>query len=399
MYFYVSKILPMRTITGTLITFILLVVNTLGEHVSAQSAAMDQKKPALLFVGTYTDGKSQGIYLYQMDRTTGALSYVSVSPKTANPSYLVIHPNHKWLYAVNELGGSNDKYLGAVSAFRIDLAKKQLEFVNTVPSHGNYPCHISIDASGRYVFVANYGSGNIAMYPINKDGSLADASFTDQHRGKGPNANRQEGPHAHMIMQGFDPRFVYNTDLGMDKILVYKLDDVNAKLLPTDMDASAEPGSGPRHIAFHPNREWAYVVNELKGTIEVFSVDKLTGALTRFQDISTLAEGETREPGSADVHITPNGKYLYATNRGEISNIAMFAIDQESGKLRLLGHQSVKGKTPRNFVIDSSGTFVLVANQNSSNVVTFRIDQATGILKETGIETEIPNPVCLKFLE
>jgi 6-phosphogluconolactonase len=380
------------------ILFILLALSFFGRNETVTIPFSD-KTPILLFVGTYTDnGKSQGIYLYQMDKTTGALSFTGISAKTTDPSYLVIHPNHKWLYAVNELGSSNGKFLGEVSAFRIDLDKKQLVFLNTVSSHGSYPCHISVDHSGKFVMTANYGNGTVAVFPIQKDGSLAEASFVDQHQGKGPNAKRQEGPHAHMIMQGFDNRFVYSNDLGIDKILIYNIDTIHGKLTSAG-EVSTLPGAGPRHLIFHQNRKWAYVVNELKGTVEAFDVNKQTGALNRFQSISTLPEGETREPGAAAIHITPNGKFLYATNRAEINNIAMFAIDQESGRLRLLGHQSVKGKTPRNFVIDPSGTFVLVANQNSDNVVTFRIDPVTGLLKDTGIETAIPSPVCLKFLE
>jgi len=349
------------------------------------------KKP-VLFIGTYTEGgKSSGVYVYELDPVTGALNYVNVSPKTTNPSYLVIHPNHKWLYTVNELGGNNEKFTGAVSAFKLNMDKKELELLNTVPSHGNYPCYISVDKSGGYVMTANYGNGSVAVFPIKEDGSLSEASFIDQHQGKGPNVKRQEGPHAHMILQGFNDKIVYNTDLGVDKVYVYNID--------TDYNYSAQPGAGPRHLAFHPNEKWVYLVNELNGSVEVCSVDKKTGALTRFQIISTLPKGETGEPGSADIHITPNGKYLYATNRAEINNIAMFAIHPETGELKLLGHQSAKGKTPRNFAIDPSGTFLLIANQKSDNIVVYRIDQKNGLLLETGKEANVPSPVCIKFFE
>ena len=384
-----------------IITLLGLMTIVLSAFVSdGRTNTLKDKNSSLVFVGTYTDGgKSEGIYLYQMDNSTGALSFTGISAKTPNPSYLVIHPNKKWLFSVNELGSKEDKYIGTVSSFSIDLEKKQLNHINTVLSHGNYPCHISIDKSGKYVMVANYGNGSIAMYPINKDGSLSEASFVDQHRGKGPNAERQEGPHAHMITQGFDNRFVYNTDLGMDKIMIYKMDDTNGSLTLTNYDASAKPGAGPRHMAFHDNKNWLYVVNELNGTIEAFMIDKLNGALTRFQVISTLEAGDTRFPGSADIHISPNGQFLYATNRSEINTIAMFSIHPESGMLTMLGHRSVKGKTPRNFVIDPSGKFLLVANQNSNNIVTFQIDPVTALLKETGLETTVPSPVCLKFME
>lgn len=386
--------------TKVILSIILAFFSLISFRKDKSSNLLNRDENPLLFVGTYTDdGKSEGIYVYRMDKNTGALSYVSVLPKTANPSFVAIHPNHKWIYAVNELSGNKDQYTGTVSAFRMNLETMQFELMNTVPSHGNNPCHISVDKTGRYVMVANYGNGSVAIYPLKDDGSLAEASFIDQHRGTGPNTKRQEGPHAHMITQSSDPRFVYNTDLGNDNIYVYKLDTVNGKLLPTDVNYSAQRGAGPRHLAFHPNQKWAYCVNELNGTIEASLIDKTTGALVHQQTISTLSKDEKREPGSADIHITPNGKFLYATNRGEINNIAMFTINQKNGRLQLLGHQSTKGKTPRNFAIDPSGTFLLIAHQNTSNVVTFRIDPQTGILKETGIETTIPNPVCLKFLE
>jgi len=389
----------MKTILAILVTLIFLITNISGKDKDPMDSDAKKEGPIFLFIGTYTDpGKSQGIYIYQMDRVTGELRKVGVSDKTVNPSYLVIHPNHKWLYAVNELGENNGKFLGGVSAFRIDLDKKKLEFINSVSSRGSYPCHISVDHTGKFVMTANYGNGTVAVFPIRKDGSLAEASFVDQHQGKGPNEKRQQGPHAHMIMQGFDHRFVYSNDLGIDKILVYKIDTVRGKLVSCG-EVPTMPGAGPRHLVFHPDRKWAYTVNELNGTIEAFTVDKGTGLLNRFQVISTLEKGETREPGSAAIHITPNGKFLYATNRGEINNIAMFSINQEKGELQLLGHQPVKGKTPRNFVIDPSGAFVLIANQNSDNVVAFQIDEQTGLLKDTGIEISVPNPVCLKFLE
>jgi 6-phosphogluconolactonase len=362
----------------------LLPVKSHGTAIKKTRSVMPAK-PLLLFVGTQTDDeKSPGIYWYEMNPFTGALTYISVSPKTVNPTYLAIHPNHQWLYAVNETGD------GKLSAFRIDMEKKQLVFINSMSSYGSSPCHISIDKSGKYVMVANYSSGSIAVYPIGTDGSLGDATSKDRHQGK--------DPHAHMIMQA-DNGFVYNTDLGTDQIFIYKLDTVQGKFTATGNTVNTHPGAGPRHLAFHTNQKWAYVINELNGTIEAFTVTNGTGAFTRFQIISTLAEGETREPGSGDIHISPDGKYLYATNRGDINDIVMFTIDQQSGQLKLLGHQPTKGIKPRNFVIDPSGKFLLVANQNSGNVVIFCIDPDTGVLKDSGMETSIPGPMCLKFME
>lgn len=350
-------------------------------------------KPLLLFVGTYTkNSKSKGIYLYEMNRKTGALSYVSTC-ETVNPSYLAIHPNKQWLYAVSEVEGDKQKSTGVISAFKIDTIKKQLTFINSVSAQGNGPCYVSIDRTGNFAMLANYGSGNVAAFPINKDGSLKEASSTHQHLGKGQNP-RQEGPHAHMIIPGLS-NYVYSTDLGTDKIIQYTLDKQGKLTLVKEFMANS--GAGPRHLTFHSNQKWVYVINELNGTIEASNLNKSTGDFTRFQTISTLPEGQSVFAGSADIHIAPSGKYLYASNRAEVNNIAMYSINQNTGELKIIGHQTVFGKAPRNFVIDPTGTFLLVANQDSDNVITFRIDSATGKLIETGLRSEIPKPVCLKF--
>jgi 6-phosphogluconolactonase len=351
------------------------------------NAPVETEKCDLLFIGTYT----QLIYVYKMDTLTGALSQVCTSPQTSNPSYLAIHFNKKWLYAVNE-------YSGTISSFSFDSVQNQITFINSMSSQGDDPCYVSIDKTGRYVMTANYNSGSVAVLPIGNNGALGQATSVDQHSGSGPVAGRQDGPHAHMIIQA-DNHFVYNTDLGIDKILIYTLDTINGKIQDIGKDASAISGAGPRHIAFHPTKPWMYVVCELNGTVEAFTVDNSSGALTRFQTISTLSAGDTSAAASADIHITPDGKYLYASNRGEINNIAIYAISQDSGKLSLLGHQSTLGRTPRSFVIDPTGTFLLVANQDDNNIVTFKINSSNGLLIETGIQTSVPSPVCLKFLE
>jgi 6-phosphogluconolactonase len=254
---------------------------------------------------------------------------------------------------------------------------------------------VSIDHTGQFAMLANYVSGNVAAYPIRKDGSLNEASAVHQHTGKGTTA-RQEGPHAHMIIPGLS-NYIYSTDLGTDRIMLYTLDSDGKFTLKKEIETQV--GAGPRHLAFHSNQKWAYVVNELNGTIEAFHLNKTTGDLSRFQTVSTLPEGQTVFAGSADIHITPSGKYLYASNRADVNNIAMYSINQENGMLKIIGHQSVLGKAPRNFVIDPTGKFLLVANQDSNSVITFQIDSETGKLIETGLQTEIPTPVCLKFLE
>jgi 6-phosphogluconolactonase len=349
-------------------------------------------KELLLFIGTYTWGSSKGIYVYKMDTSTGQLTSIGESPTTSNPSYLAVHPNKKWIYTVNENSS------GTITALDFDTITHQLTIKNSVSSEGDAPCFISIDNTGNFVLVANYNSGNVAICPINSDGSLGNSTSTDQHMGSGPFAGRQDGPHAHMIMQAKN-NFIYSTDLGTDKIVVYNLDNNSGILSSTGTNGEIASGSGPRHFAFHPFQPWAYVICELSGTIESFTVNNSSGTMTCFDTISTLPEGVTASAASADIHITPDGKFLYASNRGSNNNIAMYSIDQSNGKLTLLGHQSVGGTTPRNFAIDPSGKFLTVACQDNSKVIVFKIEQETGLLNVTGIQIFVPNPVCLKFLE
>jgi 6-phosphogluconolactonase len=352
----------------------------------ANSDSLDIDKQLLLFVGT----NSSFFYVYLMDTATGALSKVCSSPSTSSSSYLTIHPNKKWIYSVDGNGPGN------VSAYGFDSVKNQIKFFNSVSSKGDAPCHISVDKTGKFAMVANYNSGSAAVFPINADGSLAQFSGFDQHSGKGTVAGRQDGPHAHMIVQA-DNNFVYNTDLGLDKIFIYNLDTATGKIKDAGNDAIAVTGAGPRHIAFHPNHLWAYVVCELGGIVETFNIDNTSGALTFVQSVSTLPSESTATPGSADIHITPDGKYLYASNRGTVNNIAMFSISQDSGKLSLIGNQATNGNSPRSFIIDPSGKFLLVANEQG-NIVTFKIDYSTGKLISTGIKTTVTSPECLKFL-
>jgi len=348
------------------------------------------EKTDLVFIGTYTSGSSTGIYVYKMDTSTGSLSYVCTSPKTIDPSYLAIHSNKKWIYAVNESSGT-------VTAFSFDSAQNKIASINSVSSQGSGPCFVSIDNTGKFILVANYNSGSVAVCPIKANGSLGAATSADQHTGSGPVAGRQDGPHAHMIIQGTN-NFVYNTDLGIDKILVYSLDTTNGHITSTGHDVSSVAGAGPRHIAFHPSQPWAYVVCELNGTIEAFNINNSTSAITRFQNISTISDNDSSSAASADIHITPDGKYLYASNRGP-NNIAMYSINQSTGELNNIGYQSVGGTTPRNFVIDPSGKFLLVACQDNSRIITFKINSANGLLISTGLQITVPNPVCLKFIE
>ena len=380
---------------------------------NSQNEATEIKEPAvveqqqetkqLVVIGTYTqkeghvDGKADGIYLYEFDVETGGLERVSTSPPIVNPSYLTVHPTNDWVYAVSETGGSGEKEFGTVQSFRLNRKNKSLTAINTVSSQGKFPCYVSVDPSGKFAMVANYGGG-IALLPIESNGALQEASSTVYHSGKGPTP-RQEAPHAHMIVPGPDEEYIYAVDLGTDMVYSYTIDEASKKFVAAGKAATMQPGAGPRHLTFHPMNDWAYLVNELNGTISAFKVTPGTGAFEHFQTISTLPEGTNGPAGCADIHVHPSGKFLYASNRGEVNNIAMYAIDETTGQLQLLGHQPSLGKTPRNFVIHPNGQFLLVANQDSGNVVTFRIDENTGMLQETGINTQIPTPVCLKFVE
>lgn len=371
-------------------------------EIAASADSLTQDSIEIVYVGTYTekedfvDGKAAGIYVYEFNTSTGKLTYVSSMP-AINPSYLVADNKDQKLFAVNETG-SKDKPGGSISAFRLQAGGRQMDLINTVSSQGNSPCYVTLDGSGKWVMCANYGSGTVAVLPVSDEGSLGEATSVHQHTGKGPKP-QQEGPHAHFIVQNPSNGLVYSCDLGSDTIYIYKLGADNGKLTLTGHNYGTIKGAGPRHMAFHPSMNLAYVVNELNGTIEVLKIDSVTGALKRIQDISTLGSDMKMPASCADIHLTPSGKFLYASNRGNVNNLAIYQVDLQTGKLALIGHQPVRGKTPRNFVIDPTGKFLLVANQDSENVVTFRIDQQTGKLEDTGIESSIPTPVCLKFLK
>ncbi len=361
----------------------------------------DSSRPAYVYIGTYTEhlpfvaGKAKGIYVYRLDPASGALTYVSDAAGTINPSFLALSPHKDRLYAVNEIAGGPDAQ-GTVSAFAIDPATKGLTYLNKQSTHGEAPCYVSVDGSGCYVLVANYVSGNVCVLPIREDGSLGEATDVVQHQGAGP-TSRQEGPHAHSIRPAPDNRFVFALDLGIDKILAYWLDLAQGRLVPADVPwVEVAPGSGPRHLTFHPDGRFAYAINELSSTVTVYAYDADRGALSELQTVSTLPHDFVGENTCADIHIAPSGKFVYGSNRGHDS-IAIFAVDAESGKLSNVGHEPTQGATPRNFAIDPSGTFLLAANQDSDSVVSFRINQVSGGLSATGHVSEVPTPVCVRI--
>jgi 6-phosphogluconolactonase len=366
--------------------------------VSPASAAQKAAKGEfLVYIGTYTGrgGQgSQGIYAYRLDAATGKVTSLGLAGEVANPSFLAIHPNRHFLYAVTESGGQ-----GTVSAFSLDLKTAKLTFLNKASSHGGGPCYVRCDHTGKAVLVANYGTGSVALLPIKPDGSLSEASAFIQHTGSGTDPRRQRGPHAHSINPSPDNRFAVAADLGLDELLVYRMDAARGTLVPNNPPfAKVAPGSGPRHFAFHPNGKFAYVVNEMKSTVTAFSWTPTTGVLTELQTVSTLPEGYdgSRNTG-AEIQVHPNGRFVYSSNRGHDS-IAVFAVNPAKGTLTPVEQASTQGKEPRGFGIDPTGSYLFAANQNTNNIAVLRIDQQTGKLTPTGEVLEVGRPVCVKFV-
>lgn len=351
-----------------------------------------------VYFGTYTGAKSRGIYVSTFDGATGKLSEPELAAETKSPSFLAIHPNERFLYAVGEMSVRDGKRAGAVNTFARAPKTGRLTLLNQQPSGGLGPCHVAVDASGRCVFVANYSSGSIASLPILKDGSLGAPASTIQHTGSSVNPQRQTGPHAHCIKPDPGNRFALACDLGLDQVLVYRLDPKRATLTANDPPFGVvAPGAGPRHLAFSPNGEFVYVINELASSLTAFAFDAKRGAMKELQTISTLPEKFDSENTCAEVRVHPSGKFVYGSNRGHDS-IAAFAVDSKSGKLTFVEHQSTQGRTPRNFAIDPSGKWLLAENQASDSVVIFHIDGQTGRLEPTGQTVSVGAPVCAVFV-
>ncbi len=383
----------MRTTLG--LSLLALCMLSIGPPTNATDAP---KSNYLVFVGTYTEKESKGIYVYRLDAASGQLTALGLAAETTNPSFLAVDPSRHFLYAVNELPKYKGQASGAVSAFAIDRQTGKLSQLNEVASRGADPCYIALDKTGKHVLVANYTGGSVAVFPVLKDGRLGEASAFVQHAGSGPNRERQEGPHAHWIEVTANNRFAIAADLGLDKVMVYRFDPKTGSLTPNNPAfAKVDPGAGPRHAAFHPNGRFAYVINELHSSITNFSYDAGRGELNTLQTVSTLPKDFSGSNDTAEIQVHPNGKFLFASNRGHDS-IAVFSIDQHKGRLTLVDHFSTQGKTPRNFEIDPSGSRLFVANQGSGNIVVFRIDQETGRLTSTGQVLNVPSPVCVKFV-
>lgn len=367
---------------------------------SGAQAADTSKREYLAYVGTYTEKKSKGIYAFRFHAGTGKLTPAGLAAEITNPTFLTIHPNRRFLYAVKEVDEFAGKKAGAVSAFSIDARSGKLTPLNEVTSGGPGPCHVSLDKTNKNVLVANYNGGSIEVIPIDGDGRLKEPSQFVQHHGTGPNPERQEAPHAHCIQTSPDNRFALVADLGLDEVLVYHLDPARGAVTPNDPPfGKTPPGAGPRHFSFAPNGRFVYVINEIQCTLTTFSYDYQRGALKALQTVSTVPKDYkvTKDDSTAEVYVHPSGKFVYGSNRGPDS-IAVFAIDQKTGLVNPIEHVSTQGKTPRHFALDPTGKFLLAENQDTDSIVVFHINQETGRLTPAGVKVEAPSPVCLQFV-
>lgn len=352
-----------------------------------------------LLIGTYTSGKSQGINVFRFNTTTGLSNFISEA-NTINPSYLAISADGKFVYAANETADTSNKTTGGnISSFAFDRKSGQLHFINQKPSGGAHPCYVTIDKTGKWVIAGNYSSGTFSILPVKADGSLLEPIKTIEHLGSGPNINRQASPHVHSVVLSKDNKFLFVSDLGIDKVVIYAFHPSTGEISAASQNfATTEPGSGPRHFEWHPNNKFAYLMEELTGTVKAFRYDARLGTLDPLQTISSIEKKFKSSNFSADIHVSPDGKFLYCTNRGESNTIALFSIDPVSGLLQFVKRYDSGGRIPRNFSIDPSGNFLLVANQESDNVVIFKRNKETGELTDTGNRINVGNPVCLKWI-
>ncbi len=364
----------------------------LAVPLAAATVAPAADAPVTVYVGTYTDGTSRGIYRFSLDLETGKASAPVLAAEAKNPSFLALHPNGRFLYAVSEVGDFGGAKTGAVIAFAI-AASGDLTLLNQQPSEGASPCHLVVDQDGRNVLVANYGGGTVAVLGIAPDGRLKPASSVRTHEGKGPNAARQERPHAHGVYLDAAGRFALAPDLGADRVFVSRFDAEKGRLEPHG-EAPLDPGSGPRHLAFHSSGRFVYVIGELTSTITAMRYDAAKGELAPLQTLSTLPEGFTGPSYTAEVEASPDGRFLYGSNRGHDS-LAVFRIDAASGRLTPAGHVAVGGHWPRHFKIHESGRVLLAAHQRAATIAFFRLDSATGTPSPIGAAVTVDRPACL----
>ena len=370
---------------------------TLAHFLLMSVVAKSEPHSKRVYIGTYTGPTSKGIYLSYFDSATGKLSPPEVAAETTNPSFLALHPGGQWLYAVGEVSSYQGKAEGVVSSFRIDQSNGQLTLLNQQPSGGGGPCHLALDKTGKCLLVANYGSGSVAALPVESDGRLGSPGMSIQHHGSSLNPQRQAEPHAHFITPDPNNTFVLACDLGLDKVLVYRLSPMQASLTPDDPPSgSLKPGSGPRHLAFNPNGRFLYVINELSSSLTTCSYDPGKGILKELETRSTLPPEFKGENSCAEVQMHPSGSFVYGSNRGH-NSIAVFRINPRDGRIQRIEDVACGGKTPRHFALDPSGRWLLVENQDSNNVLVFAVDLSSGRLMPTAEKIEVGAPVCLVF--
>jgi 6-phosphogluconolactonase len=366
-------------------------------------AAQTLAAGCLAYVGTYTGKGSEGIYVYRFDPTTGEASSVGLAAAADNPSFLAVDPGGRFLYAVNEIDTFRDEDsrkepTGAISVFAIDRESGRLKLLQQVSSLGKGPAHVSLDRSARYLMVANYDGGNVAVFPVERDGRLGRHTAFVQHAGSSVNPERQAGPHAHFVHVTPDNRFVIAADLGLDRFLVYRFDATTGSLSAASPGfVAVEPGAGPRHVAFAPSGKVVYGLNELASTVTAFAFHADQGSLHAKQTITTLPEGFAGKNTAAEIVVDAEGRFLYVSNRGHDS-IAVFSIDPDSGNLKILEWVSSGGRTPRHFVIDPTGQWLLAANQDSDRMALFRINPGNGRLTATDRSLQVSSPVCTCFV-
>ena len=363
----------------------------------------------LVFIGTYTEpilfgtgailqGKGEGIYIYQFDGTSGSLKLCSVAQSGPNPSYLAFDASRRHLYAVNELKTFDGAASGSVSAFEVDAENCTLHFLNRQPTQGTDPCHLIVDKTGKFVLVANYMSGSVCVLPIQQDGSLGNPTDVIQHTGSSVHPTRQKGPHAHGVTMDETGKLMFVPDLGLDRLMIYQFDSARGKLEPYRIPYIDLPaGAGPRGFVLHPKVDFAYIVNELNSTVTVFQYQIEKGILQEIQTLSTLPEEFKGDSTCGELQISPSGKFLYASNRGH-NSIAVYTVNQDNGTLTFKGCTGTLGETPRHFIISPEEDYLLAANQDTDNVVIFRIDPLTGELSSSTQNLHVPTPVCVKFM-
>ena len=352
----------------------------------------------LVYFGTYTGAKSKGIYVARFESSSGKLSAPELAAETKSPTFLALHPNGRVLYAVGETTVVGDAKQGGVTAFTIASGTGKLQALNTKPSGGTGPCHLAVEVKGRCLFTANYGSGSVAALPILPDGSLDAPAATIQHTGSSVNPQRQTGPHAHCVNLSPDERYLLACDLGLDKLMVYRVGENKPTLVENDPPfAPLAPGTGPRHLAFGRSGEFVYVVNEMGSSVTVLNYDARHGTLSETQTTSTLPDKSAGNNTCAEIAVHPSGKFVYASNRGHDS-IAVFSVNRKTGQLTLVEHKPTQGKTPRHFAIDPTGNWLLAENQGSDSVVVFKVNTRSGALEATGQKLDVPSPVCAVFV-